>query len=106
MAIQRKLQVSPSAYLATEIPHGIGAFQCSPSLAQKNWNELLDSERLSFIFGVIMLKDKHIKIRIEQCLALSKASNCPRRKFGAYLLDPKTKCHFHGWLQWRSQRRW
>ena len=36
-----------------------------------------------------MLKDKHIKIRIEQCLALSKASNCPRRKFGALLLDPK-----------------
>ena len=35
-----------------------------------------------------MLKDKHIQIRIEQCLALSKASNCPRRKFGALLLDP------------------
>lgn len=36
-----------------------------------------------------MLKDKHIQIRIEQCLALSKASNCPRRKFGALLLDPE-----------------
>jgi dCMP deaminase len=35
------------------------------------------------------MKDKHIKIRIEQCLLLSKASNCPRRKFGALLLDPK-----------------
>lgn len=35
------------------------------------------------------MKDKHIKIRIEQCLVLSKASNCPRRKFGALLLDPK-----------------
>jgi dCMP deaminase len=34
------------------------------------------------------LKDKHIRIRIEQCLALSKASNCPRRKFGALLIDP------------------
>ena len=34
------------------------------------------------------MKDKHIQIRIEQCLALSKASNCPRRKFGALLLDP------------------
>jgi dCMP deaminase len=35
------------------------------------------------------MKDKHLRIRIEQCLALSKASNCPRRKFGALLLDPR-----------------
>jgi dCMP deaminase len=35
------------------------------------------------------MKDKHLRIRIEQCLALSKASNCPRRKFGALLLDPE-----------------
>ncbi len=35
------------------------------------------------------MKDKHIQIRIEQCLALAKASNCPRRKFGALLLDPE-----------------
>jgi len=34
------------------------------------------------------MKEKHIRVRIEQCLALSKASNCPRRKFGALLLDP------------------
>ncbi len=34
------------------------------------------------------MKDKHIRIRIEQCLALAKASNCPRRKFGALLVDP------------------
>ena len=34
------------------------------------------------------MKEKHLKIRIEQCLALSNASNCPRRKFGALLLDP------------------
>lgn len=34
------------------------------------------------------MKDKHLKIRIEQCLTLAKASNCPRRKFGALLLDP------------------
>jgi dCMP deaminase len=34
------------------------------------------------------MKEKHISIRIEQCLALAKASNCPRRKFGALLLDP------------------
>lgn len=34
------------------------------------------------------MKEKHIAIRIEQCLALAKASNCPRRKFGALLLDP------------------
>lgn len=35
------------------------------------------------------MKDKHISIRIEQCLALAKASNCPRRKFGALLVDPE-----------------
>jgi dCMP deaminase len=35
------------------------------------------------------MKDKHIRIRIEQCVALSQASNCPRRKFGALLIDPK-----------------
>lgn len=35
------------------------------------------------------MKEKHIRIRIEQCLALAKASNCPRRKFGALLLDPR-----------------
>lgn len=35
------------------------------------------------------MKEKHIQIRIEQCLILAKASNCPRRKFGALLLDPK-----------------
>ncbi len=33
------------------------------------------------------MKEKHIRIRIEQCLALAGASNCPRRKFGALLLD-------------------
>lgn len=35
-----------------------------------------------------MLKSKHIRIRIEQCLTLAKASSCPRRTFGALLLDP------------------
>jgi len=35
------------------------------------------------------MQEKHIRIRVEQCLALSKASNCPRRKFGALLLDPR-----------------
>lgn len=35
------------------------------------------------------MKDKHVRIRIEQCLALANASNCPRRKFGALLLDPE-----------------
>lgn len=34
------------------------------------------------------MKEKHIRIRIAQCLALAEASNCPRRKFGALLLDP------------------
>ncbi len=35
------------------------------------------------------MNQKHIRIRIEQCLALAKASNCPRRTFGALLLDPR-----------------
>jgi dCMP deaminase len=35
------------------------------------------------------MKDKHIRIRIAQCLELAKASNCPRRKFGALLIDPE-----------------
>lgn len=35
------------------------------------------------------MKEKHIRIRIEQCLSLAKASNCPRRKFGAVLVDPE-----------------
>ncbi len=34
------------------------------------------------------MKEKHIRIRIEQCLTLAKASNCVRRKFGALLVDP------------------
>jgi dCMP deaminase len=35
------------------------------------------------------MKEKHVRIRIEQCLALARASNCPRRTFGALLLDPE-----------------
>lgn len=35
------------------------------------------------------MKDKHIKIRINQCLENAKASNCPRRKFGALIVDPE-----------------
>ncbi|MCP4502587.1 MAG: cytidine deaminase [Deltaproteobacteria bacterium] len=35
------------------------------------------------------MNEKHIRIRIEQCLILAKASNCPRRQFGALLLDPE-----------------
>ena len=34
------------------------------------------------------MQEKHVQIRIEQCLALAKASNCPRRRFGALLVDP------------------
>ena len=37
---------------------------------------------------MVDVKDKHLKIRIEQCLALAKASNCPRAKFGSLLVDP------------------
>jgi len=35
------------------------------------------------------MKDKHLDVRILQCLALAQASNCPRRKFGALLLEPE-----------------
>ncbi len=35
------------------------------------------------------MNQKHIAIRIKQCLALAEASGCPRRKFGALLLDPE-----------------
>lgn len=35
------------------------------------------------------MQEKHIRIRVEQCLSLAQASNCPRRKFGALLLDPQ-----------------
>lgn len=35
-----------------------------------------------------MLKEKHKKVRIEQCKILATASSCSRRKFGALLLDP------------------
>lgn len=34
------------------------------------------------------MKDKHLDIRIRQCLVLAEASGCPRRKFGAVLVDP------------------
>ncbi len=34
------------------------------------------------------MKDKHIRMRVDQCISLSTMSNCPRRKFGALLLDP------------------
>ena len=40
------------------------------------------------MYAADAMKEKHIRVRIEQCLALAKASNCPRRKFGALLLDP------------------
>ena len=36
----------------------------------------------------LTMKEKHLNIRIQQCLSLAEASNCPRRKFGALLLDP------------------
>lgn len=35
------------------------------------------------------MKAKHIKARIRMCLELAELSNCPRRKFGALLLDPE-----------------
>ncbi len=35
------------------------------------------------------MQDKHLKARIAQCLAIAECSSCPRRKFGALLLDPE-----------------
>lgn len=34
------------------------------------------------------MKPKHIEARIKQCIAISECSPCPRRKFGALLLEP------------------
>ena len=34
------------------------------------------------------MKSKHVEARIKQCLAIAECSPCPRRKFGALLLDP------------------
>ncbi len=34
------------------------------------------------------MNEKHLRNRIEQCLKLMELSPCPRRKFGALLLDP------------------
>lgn len=36
-----------------------------------------------------MMKQKHLKARIEQCLAISDCSTCIRHKVGAVLLDPE-----------------
>lgn len=34
------------------------------------------------------MNEKHLRNRIDQCLKLMELSPCPRRKFGALLLDP------------------
>lgn len=34
------------------------------------------------------MKEKHLRIRIQQCALLAQASNCPRKKFGAMLVSP------------------
>jgi len=34
------------------------------------------------------MNEKHLNFRIKQCIELASLSNCPRRKFGALLLDP------------------
>lgn len=34
------------------------------------------------------MKPKHLEARIKQALAIAECSSCPRRKFGALLLDP------------------
>lgn len=35
------------------------------------------------------MKTKHLRARIQQCVQIGEASNCPRRKFGAMLIDPE-----------------
>lgn len=35
------------------------------------------------------MKSKHLQARIQQCLAIAECSNCPRRKFGAVIVDPE-----------------
>lgn len=34
------------------------------------------------------MNSKHLRLRIRQCLLLATSSNCPRRKFGAILVEP------------------
>lgn len=36
------------------------------------------------------MKPKHLHARIDQCLRNAELSRCPRRKFGAMLIDPRT----------------
>ena len=36
------------------------------------------------------MNERHLAARIQQCLALSELSHCPRRKFGAMIIDPVT----------------
>lgn len=36
------------------------------------------------------MKSKHLQARIDQCLRNAELSTCPRRKFGAMLIDPGT----------------
>lgn len=36
----------------------------------------------------VLVKPKHVEARIKQCLAIAECSPCPRRKFGALLIDP------------------
>jgi len=38
------------------------------------------------------LKDKHLRMRMKQCLELATLSPCIRRKFGAMILDPDSLC--------------
>jgi len=35
------------------------------------------------------VREKHLKLRLRQCVLLAEASSCVRRKFGALLLDPE-----------------
>ena len=48
-------------------------------------------------FEGVDMKEKHIKIRIEQCLALSKAQ-LSETKIWSLVGGSRTKCHFNGWL--------
>ncbi len=57
--------------------------------AVAGWDGIIDRVRPAPVgWAVERMKEKHLRIRIEQCLTLAKASNCPRANFGSLLIDP------------------
>jgi len=39
---------------------------------------------------VVLMKAKHLQVRIKQCDLIASSSPCPRRKVGAVIVDPST----------------